>query len=122
MVEPRRVTTVVLALLFMAGLLMSVGCTKYASPDDLQRLEEARKAAIAAEKTLDDTKAERADVERELADKEAELKAVQVEFDYVKANIESAVPEPVIEEPAEETVEPPAEEPTGGENEEGTDE
>lgn len=97
MVEPRRVTTVVLALLFAAGSMMSVGCTKYASPDDLQRLEEARKAAISAEKELDNKKDERMAVEQELADVKAELNTVQADWENVVANTEEP-PEPVEEE------------------------
>jgi len=89
MIEPRRVTTVVLTMVFSLGLMLSAGCTKYASPDDLQQLEEARKAAISAEKELDRVKAERSDVAQELADKEAELKVVQEELDYVKAHVET---------------------------------
>jgi len=87
MIKPRRVTAVVVALVFAVTLIMSVGCTKYASPDDLQRLEEARKAAVSAEKEIDKVKTERKQVEQDLANKEAELKAVQEELEYVKAHL-----------------------------------
>ncbi|MDP8237911.1 MAG: hypothetical protein P9X24_02365 [Candidatus Hatepunaea meridiana] len=87
MKQPRRVTAVALSLAFVAMLLMSVGCTKYASPDDLQQLEGARKAAVSAEKCVDDIKAERQDVKRELDKKEADLKNAQQELDYAKAHI-----------------------------------
>jgi len=87
MLKPRRLSTVVVTVVFAAGILLSVGCTKYASQDDLQRLEEARRAAISAEKELDKTKADRKNVERDLADIEAELKTAQNELDYVKNNL-----------------------------------
>ncbi len=77
MLIPRRVTAVVLALAFAFGLLLSTGCTKYASTEDLQKLEEARKAALSAEKELDRIEAERRDVEDELAAKETELQATK---------------------------------------------
>ena len=87
MLKPRRVSAMVVTVMFAAGMLLSVGCTKYASQDDLARLEEARKAAISAEKELDKTKVERKKVEGELADFEAELKTAQGELDYVKNNL-----------------------------------
>ena len=87
MIKPRRVTAVVVTLVFAASLIMSVGCTKYASPDDLQRLEEARKAAVSAEKEVDKVKAEHKQVEQDLAKKESELKAVQEELEYVKTHL-----------------------------------
>ena len=87
MIKPRRVTAVVVTLVFAASLIMSVGCTKYAGPDDLQRLEEARKAAVSAEKEIDKVKSERKQVEQDLAKKESELKAVQEELEYVKTHL-----------------------------------
>jgi septal ring factor EnvC (AmiA/AmiB activator) len=90
MVIPRRFATVVLTLVFAAGIILSTGCTKYASSDDLQRLEEARKAAVSAEQELDRLKADRKKVEGDLADAEAELQEVQKELDYVRANLKAA--------------------------------
>jgi len=78
---------VVVTAMFAVGILLSVGCTKYASQDDLQRLEEARRAAISSEKELDKKKTERKTVERELADIEAELKTAQNELEYVKTHL-----------------------------------
>ncbi len=103
MVNPRRVTTVVLTLVFTASLLASVGCTKYASQEDLQQLEAARKAAISAEKELEKTKDERKMVEQELAGKEAELKTVQGELAYVQAHVDTTAWEKAVEEIEEET-------------------
>lgn len=98
MVKPRRVTTVVLTLVLTASLLVSVGCTKYASQDDLQQLEAARKAAISAEKELEKTKDERKMVEQELSEKEAELKSVQNELAYVQAHVDTTAWEEAGEE------------------------
>ncbi|MCF7810145.1 hypothetical protein K9N50_04060 [bacterium] len=98
--KPRRVTSVALALVFSFGLLSSVSCTKYASPEDLQNLDNARKAAVAAEKELDRVKAERSDVEKELAGKEAELAAAKEELELVKQRLETyRIDHPVEEEP-----------------------
>lgn len=103
MVKPRRVTSVALALVFAFGLLTSVSCTKYASLEDLQNLDEARKAAVAAEKELDRVKAERSDVEKELAGKEAELVAAKQELELVKQRLESYL---IIHPPVEEVPKP----------------
>jgi len=97
---------VVLALVFTFGLLSSVGCTKYASPEDLQNLDEARKAAVASEKELDRIKGERSDVEQELAVKEAELAAAKEELELVKQRLEVyRVDHPIEEEVPEEMME-----------------
>lgn len=98
---PRRVTTVVLALVFVFGLVFSTGCTKYASPEDLQKLEEARKAALSAEKELDRIKTERRDVEDELANKEAELESTKEELELVKQRLDAYR----VDHPLEETPE-----------------
>lgn len=103
MVKPQRVTTVVLTLVFTVSLLASVGCTKYASQEDLQQLETARKAAISAEKELENTKDERKMVEQELAEKEAELKTVQDDLAYVQAHVDTTAWEETGEEAEEET-------------------
>ena len=84
MKRPHKMTAMVLALVFTAGVLVSGGCTKYAGPDDLQKLDEAKKAAITAEKELDKVKAERKTVEKELADKEKELEAAKGELNRAK--------------------------------------
>ncbi len=83
---PRKVTAVVLVALFSAGVLVSGGCTKYANPDDLQTLDEAKKAAVAAEKELDKIKIEHKKVAKELAEMEKELKATKDELKRVKTD------------------------------------
>lgn len=75
--------TMVTALL--VGAVMAVGCTKYASPDDLKRLDEAKAAALSAEKELEQVRAERRKVEQELAAEQRELERVKADLDAVKA-------------------------------------
>ena len=69
---------------FGISLLMSVGCTKYASPDDLKKLDEANKAAVSAEADLDHAKADRMALEKKVAAKQADLDAAKAEFEKVK--------------------------------------
>jgi septal ring factor EnvC (AmiA/AmiB activator) len=81
----RRPFLAVLLVFAIAGsLLVTAGCTKYASPDDLQRLDEAKQAAILAEKDLDKIKVEHRKLEADLADKEKELQAVQADLERAK--------------------------------------
>ena len=85
MIVPRRVLVVTLIFALATGLLVTTGCTKYASPDDLQKLETAKQAALSAEKELDKVKAEHKQVEKELAGKQKELQATKAELEKVKA-------------------------------------
>jgi len=73
-----------LAVAFVIGLLAVGGCTKYAGPDDLKKLDAANKAAVMAEKDLDKAKAERRSLEQKVTDKQNELNAAKSEFDAVK--------------------------------------
>ncbi|MFC2150289.1 hypothetical protein ACFLQV_02175 [Calditrichota bacterium] len=85
---PRRVTTVVTCLMFVFSMSVVTGCTKYASPDDLQTLDEAKQAATSAEKDLASKKKELKMVEQELAMKQDTLKAAEMEREAVKQRME----------------------------------
>jgi hypothetical protein len=80
-----RTPSLLLAGVFAAGLLTFGGCTKYAGPDDLKKLDEADKAATLAEKDLAKAKAERRDLEKKLAVKETELAAAKAEAEKIKS-------------------------------------
>lgn len=72
---------VVFLALFVLG---SVGCTKYASQDDLKTLKESEQAAISAEKQKDKVIAERMALEKELSAKQQELTDAESELEHVK--------------------------------------
>jgi septal ring factor EnvC (AmiA/AmiB activator) len=77
-----------LLVLFLGmALLVSTGCTKKPSPDELNKLTEARQAAEAAEKKLADLKAERTQLEATLEAKKEELKKAEAERDSIKAKL-----------------------------------
>lgn len=80
----KKAGTLVIAGAFLIVALSIGGCTKYASPDDLQRLEEARQAAMSAERELEGVRAERSKTESELAAKKAELETAKQELDRAK--------------------------------------
>jgi len=83
----RRVLVVVLAFSMLALPLLA-GCTKHPSPEELSQLDEARMAAEGAEKTLEEKKTEKAQLEAELAQREAELEALKGKRDAVKSKME----------------------------------
>ena len=81
--------TFVLTLVFsMLALPLLSGCTKHPSTEELGQLDEARLAAEAAEKTVQEKKSEKAQLETELAQKQADLKALQEKRDAVKSKVE----------------------------------
>lgn len=72
---------VVLCFLLLGALC---GCSQKPSSDEVSRLEEARNAAIAAEKKLAELRKERIALEEQLKQKSSELKKQQDERDGLK--------------------------------------
>ena len=85
MTKTGRIGSFVMGAAFCFALLAVGGCTKYASPDDLKKLDDANKAALSSEKQLDQAKSERMSLEKQLALKQAELDSTKAEFEKVKA-------------------------------------
>lgn len=83
----RKVLVLVLAFSMLALPLLT-GCAKHPSPEELGQLDEARMAAEAAEKKLEEKKNEKAQLETELAQKKAELEALKEKRDAVKLKVE----------------------------------
>ncbi len=75
-----------LLLLTVTVLLVfaTIGCTKYASEEDLQNLETSKQAALSAESKVDDLTSDKAELVQQKADKEAELQAVLAEKSKVE--------------------------------------
>ena len=77
-----------LAVLFSFVLLLcSAGCTKYADMDDLEKLDEAKQAAISAEAELNQAQAERRRMLREIEAKRQELEDAKREQEIVKQRL-----------------------------------
>lgn len=64
--------------------LVGVGCTKYAKPEDLQRLEEARQSVRRAEQELDQLRREKSRLEAQVAEKEKALQEAQDQLEEIK--------------------------------------
>ena len=79
-----RVVTMALVTSFCLFMIGSVGCTKYAGPEDLKNLEEARQAAVSAEKELDRLKSDRREIEKEIAAQQEVLREAERELENAK--------------------------------------
>ncbi len=84
MISTGKAIRMALVCAFAAGILAFGGCTKYASPDDLKKLDAADKAAVSAERDVEKAKAERRGLEKQVSVKQAELDAAKVELEQVK--------------------------------------
>ena len=84
MKKPEKLARAVIIAAFSVSLLAVGGCTKYASPDDLKKLDEANKAAVSAEKELNQVKAQRMDLEKQVSQKQADLDAAKAEVEKLK--------------------------------------
>lgn len=69
--------------LFLAGVLVS-GCSKYATQDELRRLEEQRKATLSAEQKVQELDKEKADLQRQVKEKQALVEKLTKDRDAVK--------------------------------------
>lgn len=73
----------------MLSSLALVACSKHPSEEQLRALDEAQKAATAAETKLAEKQRERDDLKRQLEQKKAELKKVQNEKTAVAQRLQS---------------------------------
>ena len=87
----RKVTQGV--LVFFAFSILSLpffsGCARHPSKEELTQLDEAREAAMAAEKKLSTKKKEKAEVEAKQAAKKAELEKAKATKATTEANLAS---------------------------------
>lgn len=83
----RKMSRAIIAILSVAVLILSLsigGCTKHPNEEQLQALEEQRKAALAAEEQLANCQQEKADLGRELTEKKQKLEDAKSEQETVK--------------------------------------
>ena len=84
-----RLLTLIIVSLSLLLLPLISGCAKRPSKDELSKLEEAKMAAMAAEKELDAKKAERANLEKELEMMQKKLNDLKANMDEVKECVKS---------------------------------
>jgi hypothetical protein len=83
----KKTMCILMIVLFSISMLSITGCGWKASEEDIKALEETKDAALAAEKSLEDKKAERMDLEKKVAAKKAELEKVKADKEKVKAQV-----------------------------------
>jgi septal ring factor EnvC (AmiA/AmiB activator) len=85
----RKVFTSILLVLFVFGTMAITSCTSHPNEEQIKALEEAKAAALAAEKTQAEKVKERQDLERQVKTKEAELAKVKADKEKVKQFLEN---------------------------------
>jgi len=79
----KKSLSVVCLTLFIVGI-MSTGCTRYASQEQLKALEDCNKANVEAEKKIAALKKEKAQLEQKISDKESVLRKLEKDLNAVK--------------------------------------
>jgi septal ring factor EnvC (AmiA/AmiB activator) len=85
----KRLISLLMVLAFSVSTLFFSSCTSRPNEEQIQALEEARSAALAAEKECSDKKSERQEMESQVNAKKAELEKVQAEKEKVAAAVEA---------------------------------
>lgn len=94
------VKLLVISLFLIIGLSLS-SCGWSPSEEEIQALEETRSAALAAEKTQQEKKAEADNLQSQVDQKKAELEKAKAELEKVKAAVEARHSETSSEESGE---------------------
>lgn len=84
----KRFISVLVVLAFCMSSLFMASCTSHPNEEQIQALEEARSAALAAEQECSDKKSERQEMEAQVDAKKSELEKAQAEKEKVAAAIE----------------------------------
>ena len=79
----KKSLSVVCLTLFIVGI-MSTGCTRYASQEQLKALEDCNKANVEAEKKIAALKKEKAQLEQKISDKQSTLRKLEKDLNAVK--------------------------------------
>jgi len=82
-----------LILLFGVSSLSITSCAWKPSEEEVKQLEETRAAALSAEQTLADKKAEKQELEAKVAAKKAELEKIKADKESVKQHVEQSTAE-----------------------------
>ncbi len=85
--SPKKLLNFVLVGVFSFSILVATGCSRHPNEEQINKMEETRSAALAAEQKLADVKKERESLEQQVATKKTELENVQNE----KAKVEEAL-------------------------------
>ena len=82
-----KLTVVFASIACLLAMFLFSGCTKHPNEEQLNALEETKKAALAAEDELANKQQEKADFENELAEKKQKLEDAKSEKEAVKSRL-----------------------------------
>ena len=84
-----RIVAVLAVVAFLFSTFALSGCAKHPSKEQLQTLEETKKAALAAEDQLAQKQQEKADLEKQLAEKKKKLDEAKAEKEAVQKRLQT---------------------------------
>jgi len=82
-----RALAVFATIICFVGTLLIAGCTKHPNEEQMNTLEETKKAALSAEDELAKKQQEKADLENELAEKNEQLEKAKEEKAAIKSQL-----------------------------------
>jgi uncharacterized protein YlxW (UPF0749 family) len=84
----KKAISIMIVVLFSISMLSVTGCGWKPSEEDIKALEETKDAALSAEQSLEDKKADRMDLEKKVSAKKAELEKAKADKAKVKMQVE----------------------------------
>jgi septal ring factor EnvC (AmiA/AmiB activator) len=85
----KKIVSIVVVGIFSLSLLVSTGCSRHPNEEQINAMEEARSACLAAEQKLSEVQQEKASLEGQLNSKKAELDNAQKEKEKVQLALEN---------------------------------
>ena len=82
----RKLVSLFLVSIFALGL---IGCTKYASQEELQQLNNLKSEVSQLEKEIKSKEQEKAKLQKEIADRDAKIKKLQEEKEKVQKRLQN---------------------------------
>jgi len=87
MLKIKKIVIVSLIAIFSFSLLVATGCSRHPNEGQIQAMEEARSACLAAEQKLSEAQKERGGLEAQLQTKKSDLDKAQKEKAHVEQGL-----------------------------------
>ncbi len=87
MLKIKKLISFSLVAVFSLSLLTATGCSRHPNKEQIQMMEEARNACLAAEQKLNEVQGNRANLESQLQAKKADLDKAQNEKAHVEQGL-----------------------------------
>ncbi|GAB4368542.1 MAG: hypothetical protein Kow0042_09750 [Calditrichia bacterium] len=83
----KRIAYAVLIGVFSLFFFIAAGCARHPNPEQIQKMEEARSACLAAEQKLQEKQSENQKLEQQLAEKKAQLEDLKKEKELIQQRL-----------------------------------